>query len=362
VLAVVVGAAATFLALAAPAAASSGNRDAQHRTANPAVNNAGAPKAAPKPQRGSGPAPQLAPWSVSLTANPAKQWPGLPTKITATANQDVGPTTYYIYLYESNPAAGGVRLVKYCGAGTTCAADVTQPANQPSTASLDYHAFIAPWPPSFPPAGTQASAFVTATWKLPDVTLSATANTVGVGEYAELKVNTDVPLVQGRSVTAVYDATTGTRLNWCVIGTRCGAAIPQSEATTHRYVAYVADDTEAFPPTGIQGMSNSTYVTWSGAGFAVSLSAPAQTTNGTVTATATVNRNVGSLWYTQIFNTTTGERSVVCTTTTTCTGTVTLTRGHNDLVAFVAPIDVSPPPTGTVANSNTATTDYTPLH
>jgi hypothetical protein len=91
-------------------------------------------------------------WRVSLTA-PAFTF-GTET-VTATTNANVGPTPYYIEIFNEN----GTRLA-VCGSGTSCSVLFT-----PSTAGSDLVAFVSAYSTTFPPAGIVASSNVVHTYR-----------------------------------------------------------------------------------------------------------------------------------------------------------------------------------------------------
>jgi hypothetical protein len=78
-------------------------------------------------------AQMLLPWTVTLGASATTVTAGTSVTLTATVNQDVGPTPYFIVILTS-----GGTVVKYCGIGTTCATPVTSSI----PASGTYHAVI----------------------------------------------------------------------------------------------------------------------------------------------------------------------------------------------------------------------------
>jgi hypothetical protein len=71
--------------------------------------------AATRPDAGNG-------FTVSLTASATEPYVGTPVTLTATANTDVGPTPYYITIYDETTGA----QVAVCGSGVTCSATVTE--------------------------------------------------------------------------------------------------------------------------------------------------------------------------------------------------------------------------------------------
>jgi hypothetical protein len=85
---------------------------------------AGAAAAPPKPSANpEAPAPAL-PWTVILRTNAGASavLPGTSVTLTATANQDVLPTPYFIVIKDNTGT-----ILHYCGSGTTCSAVVMYP-------------------------------------------------------------------------------------------------------------------------------------------------------------------------------------------------------------------------------------------
>ena len=75
----------------------------------------------------------ILPWTVTLAASATSVSPGTPVTLTATANQEVGPTDYDIVLLN------GSTVVTSCASGTTCTATVTSA----TPTSRSYRAVIA---------------------------------------------------------------------------------------------------------------------------------------------------------------------------------------------------------------------------
>ncbi len=97
-------------------------------------------------------------FTVSLAASSTDPYVGTAVTLTATANADVGPTPYYITIYDETTGAE----LAVCGSGTTCSATVSES----STGSQRFEAFIGD---DVPGDGTPgfvlvASNQVTATW------------------------------------------------------------------------------------------------------------------------------------------------------------------------------------------------------
>jgi len=146
---------------------------------------------------------------------------------------------------------------------------------------------------------------------------------------------------------------TGTRLASCGFGTTCSAMVSQPSGT-RSYIAYLSASTTAYPPTQIQSTSNTSYVTWSAAGWRVSLSAsPSPFTFGTTVLTANANGNVGPTpYFIQIFNEN-GTRVAICGGGTSCAATVTPAfPPGSDYVAFISDSSSTLPPGNIQASSN----------
>jgi hypothetical protein len=314
----------------------------------PSTPGAGIGAAIPAKPHGLHQAAPLTSWSVSLTASPNLLWPAQYSSLTATANADVGPTPYYLRIYDVTAGA----YVATCATGTTCSAPVTQPA----PATHYYVAVVSYASSGYPPAGEQAvSGEIGVVWHGVSLTLAASQATVPVGASSTLTATTSQDIGPSPFWTEIFDMTTHTRVAVCGYGTTCSATVSQPAAATHEYVAYLSADSAAYPPPSIQETSLLSFVTWNNLGWRVSLSAPAATF-GSETVTAYVNGNVGPTpYYIEIFNET-GALLAVCGSGTSCPATFTPSYAGSNLVAFVSYSSAAFPPPGIVASSNVATT------
>ena len=97
-------------------------------------------------------------FTVSLAASSTDPYVGTAVTLTATANTDVGPTPYYITIYDETTYAD----LAVCGTGTTCSATVSES----SAGSQQFEAFIGDDMPGTGHPGfvLVASNQVTATW------------------------------------------------------------------------------------------------------------------------------------------------------------------------------------------------------
>jgi hypothetical protein len=308
---------------------------------SPGAGNGAAIPAKPHGLRTEGP---LTAWTVSLTASSNDLWPTQYSTLTATTNMNVGPTPYYLRIYDETAGA----YVVTCATGTTCSSSVTQPL--PTT--HDYVAVVSYASASYPPAGEQAGyGTVGVLWHGANLNLAAGQPTVPVGGVSTLTATTSQDIGPSPFWTEIFDMTTGTRIMDCGYGTTCSVSVSQAVATTHEYVAYLSDLSTAYPPPGTQETSPFSFITWSNLGWSVSLSAPLYT-YGSETLTATVNGNVGPTpYYIEIYNEN-GTRLTACGSGSTCSVAFTPGYAGSHLVAFVSPYGTALPPAGAVASSN----------
>lgn len=290
---------------------------------------------------------RLAAWTVSLTDSANWLWPTQYSTLTATASMDVGPTPYYLRIYDQTAGA----YVVTCATGTTCSTSVTQP----TPATHYYVAVVSYASAGYPPSGEQAvSGQAGVVWHGVSLTLAASQTTVPAGAASTLTAATSQDIGPSPFWTGIFDVTTGTRIAVCGYGTTCSATVSQAVAATHEYIAYLSGNSTAYPPPGIQETSLLSFVTWSGLGWRVSLSAPAGTF-GSETVTATANGDVGPTpYYIEIFNET-GTRLAACGSGSTCSVTFTPSYAGSNLVAFISGYSTAFPPPAIVASSNVIT-------
>lgn len=344
-----------FTAAAVPAVASAASAAPAHTTVTKpsvpapptgvAVGTVRVPKPAGSHAKAANP---MAAWSVTLTASSTSMWPTQYTTLTATASNDVGPTPYYIYIY--NNATGAV--VGQCGSGTTCSVALT--SNTPG-----YQVFSAFISDSADTNGSHALAFsrsIEVDWVSVDLSLAANLHTLPTGNVSTLTETSSADIGPSPFYVQIWDTTTGAFLVECGFGTTCSTTVSQSVATTHGFIATFAASSRSYPPTLPQSASGKSYVTWTGSGMTISLTAPAVTVNGPGTVTATTNVNVGPTpYYIEIFDEA-GSRIALCSTGTVCsTGYYAGRHVTSNLVAFISSADTAQPPANIQASSNTAT-------
>jgi hypothetical protein len=300
--------------------------------------------AAPMPFKGRHSPQALAPWTVSLAASPEALWPTQYSTLTATTNQELGPTPYYLSIYDRTSET----FVAKCGHGTTCSVKVTQ--EQPGYRR--YMALVSEDPRAYPPAGLQAHTFWEVVyWREVFSTLQAVPATLNPGENATLTATTS-DMSGSPFYLSIYDATTGTPIAACIYGSPCSVAVSQADATTHRFTAYVADLTPDHPPSHIQTTSNNAYITWTNSGYRISL-AHSFIAEGVVRLTSTTNVDIGPTpYWTAIYNQRTGARVAICGYLTTCSVDVAVEELYTSFIAILAADDPALPPRSIQATSD----------
>lgn len=297
----------------------------------------------PKPASVAGHITPAVSWTVHLNASTGSLWPSQYTTLTATANMDVGPTPYYIRIWDGQ---AGVFLAS-CATGTTCVGTVTRPI-------VDYTSFTALVEDS---AGYLQSTSLEydIEWHGSGVQLTDPATTVAIGGNSTLTTTTTYDIGSSPFYVEIFDVTTATVLQICGAGTTCTATVSQAAAATHEYKAVFSGYGTSYPPPNVLETTASHYVTWASAGDSISLSAPA-TTFSTVTVTATSSIDVGPTpYYIQIYDEA-GTRIASCGAGTTCSTSFTPATSGSHLVAFIAPSSTALPPAGAQAASHIVTT------
>jgi hypothetical protein len=315
----------------------------------------GTPLVTPKPKlTGKAAAQPLVAWSVTLTASTNSLWPTQYTTLTATTNQNVGPTLFYLSIF---PDSGGLPLA-ICGTGTTCSVAVTQP----TAVTLNYVAVISSYPTTswWNVANIQAvSDRQQIQWKGMQLGLAASQNTAALGGTVTLYAVTDADVGPSPFYIEIFDVTTGTRLVFCATGVTCNASVSQTAATTDRYVAYLAGLGTTLPLPTVQDTTEPVFVTWAATGWSITTTTVDVSGGGTQSVTATASGDVGPTpYYIELFDVDTGARIGLCGTGTACTVAYN-TYGH--VVAFVSANDTALLPANIQASSNTVETAGPPI-
>ena len=287
--------------------------------------------------------------SISLRTSAAYVAAGRSATLTATANTDVGPTPWYIEIF--NRASG--QSVAICATGSSCSTSVTY--NGPTSQS--YVAYVSAYGTSNPPPAVQAtSGSVTVTWVT--LGLSASPLYLAPGAYTTLTATASLDVGPTPYWIEIFDSSSGANVAVCASGSSCSVSLTHSSATTRTYVAYVSGFGLSNPPPSVVVTSNTVNVTW----FSVRLSASRTSLvwSSPSTLTATANADVGpSPYYLEIFDQTDGLNLVICGRGSSCSGSVSVSNAvTHSLVAYVSLYGTSNPPPSVQATSNVVTVTW----
>jgi PASTA domain len=277
--------------------------------------------------RAPGAAAPLVAFTVGLTAGPASLAPGGTTTLTATSNQDVGPTPWFIEIFDSTT---GAFLVE-CGFGTTCATSVTQSGS----AIQSYIAYVSGFGTANPPPAIQAtSSFVLVSWL--SVTLSANPNVFRPGGDAALTAAASLDVGPTPFFIEIFDLGSGTLVAECGFGTTCTTIVSPQVSAVRTYVAYISGFGTTIPPPNIRSQSPGVTVSWIALGLVASPSSLPAGAAATVTATATLDVGPTPFWI-EVFDLTSNTEIAICGSGTTCSATV-VQPGPTEhaYIAFVA--------------------------
>jgi hypothetical protein len=158
-------------------------------------------------------------YSVSLTetrsdgGNPLHPEPGQSVTMTATSSVDVGPTPYYIEIYNTVTR----QLITWCGDGTTCSLTVTE--NTPvGPGAIGFTAFIADLAATMTPPDVQAwSYYYLPSWLNP---LQASGHRWSDGSVS-ISTDTGGAPISFPWAIEIYDVTTGKVVTYCEWGQSC---------------------------------------------------------------------------------------------------------------------------------------------
>jgi len=295
-------------------------------------------------------------YTLTLTTSAYNLWPTTYATLTATASSNVGPTPYYIGIYDDQAKTS----VAVCGTGSSCSVAV----KEDYPAQHYYRAYVASWSSTAPPPNIQAtSGRAMVTWKSITLWLGTDQSTVTPGAPVTLTARTSVDVGPTPFYTYLIDET-GQLLTRCAFGTACAISTSQASAGTHRFSALVAGYATSVPLPTVQSTVAPSFVTWTTSGYRVSLN---QDPNA-YTLTASSNVNVGPTpYYITIYALNPGGAASgqvhsqllgytqlgFCGSGTTCTVNLFTSPGDHYYVAFISGSQNSMPPPAIQASSGT---------
>lgn len=188
---------------------------------------------------------------VELSASP----PTLPvdqsTTLTATTGTDVGPTPWFIDIYDVTAN----KLLRACGSGTTCSISVME-GLETTHAFVAYVGAPSPTPPPSDLQGTSNTAFVS--WTNSGIRVTLTGPEVvnvsqdGPGTYtATTNVNVETISPSVPAVLIIYDETTASMIGFTSVGHTVSYQITPSESGDYLVAFvehYIQVQSQFYPP------------------------------------------------------------------------------------------------------------------
>lgn len=285
------------------------------------------------------------PFAVTIAASPVALVPGGTTTLTATSNQNVAATPWFIEIFDLTTKT----FLVECGSGTTCSTSVTIAGS----AIREYAAYISGVSFSYPPPNIQAISPTDVFVSWLTITVSASPAAVPQGGTSLVTATTGADVGPTPLWIEIFDIRSNAAPIRCGTGSTCAANVTRSTGVS-TYVAYVARFGNTNPPPEIRAQSGGFLVTWTSVSLTASPST--LTAGGSTTLTASAGIDVGPTpFWTEIFDQTTGALVAICGSGTTCSGTATQSAAtQHSYVAFVANFATSLPPADIRATSSAA--------
>lgn len=188
---------------------------------------------------------------VELSASPPTVAVNQSSTLTATTGVDVGPTPWYIDIYDMTAN----KLLRACGSGTTCSVNVAE-GLETTHAFVAYVGAPSPTPPPSSLQGTSNTAFVT--WTNSGIRVTLTGPEVvnvsqdGPGYYtATTNVNVETISPSVPAVLIIYDETTGSMIGFTSVGHTYTVHLTPSESGDYLVAFvehYIQVQSQFFPP------------------------------------------------------------------------------------------------------------------
>jgi hypothetical protein len=282
-------------------------------------------------------------WSLSLYTSDSYIGVNHSITLSAYSNQDVGPSPYWISIFNAYSGA----LLNYCGYGYSCSA--TYAASGVTTQA--FRAYVANYPSSFPPSGVAAmSGFVYTTW-ISITNLTASPQYIAPNQATTITVSASVDVGPTPYWLEIFDGSTGRNVAICAYGRSCSASVTLNGAAVHYFTGYISGYGTSNPPPSVQSATN-VYAFWMS--VTISASAVALAPGGTTNLVATANADVlPSPYYISIFDTTTNTRVTNCASGSVCSANYTVNGSSvRDFFAYIGGNGTSAPPSPVLVSSN----------
>ncbi|MFI0899047.1 hypothetical protein [Streptomyces sp. NPDC020983] len=181
--------------------------------------------------------------------------PPLTSTLSAYSSFDVGPTLYYIQIWDLTTNT----RVASCGWGQTCSVSVTQ-GSTPNTHR--YVGTVAQAATAYPPTGIQATSKATfVTWQSHLAPYYSFTSVTGLSYSfppydSAFTVKTNVDVSSTPYYIEIFDVTKGTLVAACGTGTQCTGTVSHADSFDD-HVAFISQYGSALLPPGIQAVSSS---------------------------------------------------------------------------------------------------------
>ena len=172
---------------------------------------------------------------------------GASTTLSISTNTDVGPTPYYIEIFDATTAT----RVGVCGFGTSCSASVSQ--SQATTHM--YVAYVSGNSTAMPPANTVATSqksFVTWTSTTYRVSLPTATGCLASGS-ATILATANIDVGPTPYYIEIFDTYSGTRVGYCPSGSTC---LGTYQCGSIGLTAFISSASTTIPPANTQSSSN----------------------------------------------------------------------------------------------------------
>jgi hypothetical protein len=169
------------------------------------------------------------------------------TTLSISTDSDVGPTPYFIEIFDVTTAS----LLRACSYGTTC---TTTPISQSAATTHTYLAYVSTYGTVMPPPNVVArSANTFVTWTSSGYTLSVpTALNCVASSLGQITATASIDVGPTPFFIEIFDQN-GNLLKSCGYGTTCTVTY---QCGAYGLNAFISNSSSSYPPTGIQASSN----------------------------------------------------------------------------------------------------------
>jgi hypothetical protein len=188
---------------------------------------------------------------LSLAANLHTLAVGGTSTLTATSDTNIGPTPFYIQIWDTTTDT--LVNTSPCGSGTTCTATVSQSAATTHT----YVASFGETGTTYPQAELQNTTAVNyIEWTASGMTLSLSAPATTYAAPETVTATANVNVGPTPYYIEIFNEN-GTLLDTCGSGTTCSFTYTPAEYPGSNLVAFISSSSSTLPPPNLQAVSNS---------------------------------------------------------------------------------------------------------